>query len=606
MPKFLNKFDEGGKTARFPFLVLAVSILLTVGVTYNFYQSAKNKDLIRFTNEVNRIQTAIEGKINLYIALLKGGRGFIESNREITRQNFTDYVKSLELDKNYTGVQGIGYAKVVFADEQSALIEKMQSEGYADFRIFPVSEKNYYEVITYLEPLDKQNQKAIGYDMSAEPNRREALDRARDSGEAASSAKVKLLQENETDAQPGFLIYLPIYKNGDTPALVEERRKNIIGFIYSPFRAAKFLNEIQASLAAAEIGLKIYDGESKAENLMAQTANLKEATSENQTGEKYAAQNEIDVAGRKWIVEYSASQVFAAQSSIGWTPLIFAIGTIFSFLLFGMTYWETSARLKLQKVAAELFGLEKQKQGLLEKEQRARQSAEQANKTKDEFIAVVSHELKTPLNAIAGWTRILNAEEISDNTKNLALEKIEKNLRSQAKLVEDLLEYSQIVSGTINFQGKDVCFSDVFENTFAEIEPAAQEKHIELLKNNYLKEHCVLGDEDKIKIVIHNLLSNAVKFTHSGGQIVAAVSESEGLIEMIIKDNGKGINPEFLPYIFDRFTQADTSTTRSSGGLGLGLTISNHIIKLHNGTIEAASEGEGKGTIFTVKVPLKV
>jgi signal transduction histidine kinase len=270
-----------------------------------------------------------------------------------------------------------------------------------------------------------------------------------------------------------------------------------------------------------------------------------------------------------------------------------------------MTYWETSARIKLQTTAAELFELEKQKQGLLEKEQKARLTAEQANNTKDEFIAVVSHELRTPLNSIAGWARILRTEDLSDNTKKLALEKIEKNLRSQTKLVEELLDYSQIVSRTIRFEGNEFNFSDVFENTFSEIQPTAQEKNIEFIKDNQLNGHQILGDEDKIKLVIYNLLTNAVKFTHSGGKVESAVMENNGAIQMIIRDNGKGITQEFLPHIFDRFTQADTSITRSSGGLGLGLTISNHIIKLHNGTIEANSEGIGKGSVFTVKVPLK-
>ena len=604
MPKFWDKFDEGNKIARFPFLVLAVSILLTVGITYNFYQSAKTKDSIRFNTEVNRIQSAIEGKINLYIALLKGGRGFVESNREITRQDFADYVKSLELEKNYTGLQGIGYAKVISDVERAGLIEKMKSEGYTDFKIFPEIEKQSYQVITYLEPFDERNRKAIGFDMSSDPRRREASDRARDTGEAASSAKVKLIQESEIDTQAGFLIYLPIYKTDGLSNAIEERRKNITGFIYSPFRATTFLNEIQNG-NSADIALRIYDGEPNAENLLAQTADIQNTASVNQIEESYAARNEINIAGRKWVVEYNSSPAFSAQSSIGWTPLIFIIGTIFSFLLFGMTYWEASARLKLQRTAAELFGLEQQKQGLLEKEQKARLSAEQANKTKDEFIAVVSHELRTPLNAIAGWARILKTEDLSENTRNLALEKIDKNLRSQTRLVEDLLDYSQIVSGTVNVEGKDVRFSNVFENTFSEIEPAAKEKRIELLKDNRLDDHLILGDEDKIKIVIHNLLSNAVKFTHSGGRIEAAVLENNKTIKMIIKDNGKGISSEFLPHIFDRFTQADTSSTRSSGGLGLGLTISSHIVKLHHGTIEADSEGEGKGAVFTVKLPLK-
>ena len=604
MPKFLDKFDEGSKTARFPFVVLAVSILLTVGVAYIFYQSAKTKDSIRFANEVNRTQLAIESKLNLYIALLKGGRGFIESNQEINRQNFYDYVKRLELEKNYTGVQGIGYTKVVPASERTALIERMKSDGYANFNIFPESEKQSYQVVIYLEPSDERNQKAIGFDMSSEQNRRETLDLARDSGEAASSAKVNLVQETEVNPQAGFLIYLPIYKNGTLPATVDERRKNIVGFIHSPFRADSFLSEIQNG-QSSDVALRIYDGDPKAENLLTQNLGNQTAVSSNQIEESYKLQKELNVAGRKWIVVYDSLPAFAAQSSIGWSPLIFIIGTIFSLLLFGLTYWETSARIKLQTTAAELFGLEQQKQGLLEKEQKARLSAEQANKTKDEFIAVVSHELRTPLNAIAGWTRILKTEDLSENTKNLALEKIDKNLRSQARLVEELLDYSQIVSGAINMEGKDVYFSDVFENTFSEIEPSAQEKSVEFLKDNHLDRHMVLGDEDKIKIVIHNLLTNAVKFTHSGGRVEAALSESDGAIQMTVKDNGKGITPDFLPHIFDRFTQADASTTRSSGGLGLGLTISNHIVKLHNGTIEASSEGEGKGSVFTVKVPMK-
>lgn len=584
-------------------MVLAVSILLTIGISYIFYQSSRNKDSIRFSNEVNRLQLSIENKINLYIALLKGGRGFIESNRAITRQTFAEYVKSLDLGKNYTGVQGIGYAKVVPAGERAALFEKMQSEGYADFQIFPAAEKDAYYVTTYLEPSDERNQKAIGFDMSSEVGRSEALDRARDSGNAATSAGLTLLQKSEGDTEREFIISLPIYKDGKLPASLAERKNNIVGYIYSPFSAVNFLNEIQNVKIASDISLKIYDGEPNAENLLAQSTDRQSVASRNQIEENYRAQKEIEVAGRKWFVEYNSLPEFAAQSSLGWSPLIFIIGMVFSFLFFGMTYWEASARIKLQSTAADLFEAEQQKQSLLEKEQAARLSAEQANRTKDEFIAVVSHELRTPLNAIAGWTRILRTEGLSENTEKLALEKIDKNLRLQTKIVEELLDYSQIVSGTIKLEGQEINFSDVFENTFSEIEPTAREKSIEFLKDNQLNGHLVLGDEDKIKIVIHNLLTNAVKFTHSGGKIETAVLENDGAIQLIVKDNGRGIATDFLPHIFDRFTQADASSTRNSGGLGLGLTISNHIIKLHNGKIEAHSEGTGKGATFTVSVP---
>ena len=583
--------------------MLAVSILLTLGITYIFFQSARNKDSIRFSNEVNRLQLTVENKINLYVALLKGGRGFIESNRVINRENFAEYVESLDLGKNYAGVQGIGYAKVVGADERVALTEKMKSEGYDNFQIFPATEKDSYRISVYLEPFNERSQKAVGFDMSSETSRREALDRARDSGDAASSGKVTLIQENEVELQPGFLIYLPIYKDGKLPATVAERNRNLTGYIYSPFHAKDFLSEVQNENSTSDVLLKIFDGEPDANNLLAQNADFQNETSQNQIEESYAAQREISVAGRKWIIQYNSLPAFAAQSSLGWSPLIFIIGTLFSFSLFGMTYWEASARIKLQATAADLFETEQQKQGLLEKEQSARLSAEQANKTKDEFIAVVSHELRTPLNAIAGWMAILKTAQLSENTKKLALEKIEKNLRSQTKLVEDLLDYSQIVSGTIKLKDREVNFSDIFENTFSEIEPTAQEKSIEFLKDNQLNGHLVLGDEDKIKIVIHNLLTNAVKFTHSGGKVETALTESDGAIEMVIKDNGKGISPDFLPFIFDRFTQADASSTRNSGGLGLGLTISHHIVKLHNGEIKVSSDGMGKGTTLTVTVP---
>ncbi len=585
--------------------MLAVSIFLTIGITYSFYQSAKNKDALRFNSEVKRIHLAIENKINLYVALLKGGRGFFESDNEITRADFAEFVKSLELQENYAGAQGIGYAKVVKSAESEALIKKMRDEGYSNFDFPSAGGKNSFDIVAYFEPMTERNQKEIGLDLDSEPRRHEALEKARDSGEAASSAKINLSQDATDGDNAGFLIVLPIYKNRKLPATLEEREKNIVGYIYSPFRASDFLTEIHTDKFASDIALKIFDEQASAENLLAQTGGAENSSVADGMNENYTAQNDLSVAGRKWIIRYDSMPAFIAQSSLGWTPFIFLAGILGSFLLFGMTYWETSARIKLQKIAAELSESEKQKQSLLENEQMARLSAEQANNTKDEFISVVSHELRTPLNSIAGWIRILKTDDLADNTKKLALEKIEKNLRSQTNLVEQLLDYSQIVAGTFSLEGKDVNFSEVFENVFSEIEFAAREKSIEFLKSNFLNGHLVLGDGDKIKLAIHHILINAVKFTQSGGKIETSVLERDGAINLMVKDNGIGISPEFLPRVFERFTQADSSTTRSSGGLGLGLTISNHIIRLHRGTIEALSEGVGKGSKFTIKVPVK-
>lgn len=588
---------------KLPYLVLATLILSTIGVTYLYYQSARSKDFIRFNNEVNRVHTALETKIGLYIALLRSGRGYIESRNDLTKEGFANFVKSLELEKNYVGVQGIGYSIVIQPDEREALAARMKAAGYPNFKIFPDNERNSYQPIIYLEPDNQKNKAAIGYDMSTEETRRAAIERARDMGKAAATGKVVLVQEIDAQKQFGFLIYLPVYKEGIIPETVEERREKIQGYVYSPFRANNFLNEIQQMTNTGGIGVTIYDAAANPESIMAQTSSVSDNFFVPQIGEDFSMQNQMDVAGRNWIVEYNSLPSFAEQSSVNWTPLIFLSGTAFSFLLFGMTYWESSARAKLQTVAAELFESEKQKRRLLLKEQEARKVAETANQAKDEFISVVSHELRTPLNAIAGWTRILKTGDLPEIKRNLALEKIEKNLRQQTALVDDLLGYTQMISDKTDFEKKEVVFSELFEDVCESIKPQAQEKGIKLYKNNNLNGSKVIGDEEKLKILIDNLLSNAVKFTPKGGTVNAELEKQGNQVQLVVKDDGIGIDSEFMPHLFERFQQADSSITRRHGGLGLGLAISKHIVTLHNGTIEAHSEGAGKGSVFVVKLP---
>jgi signal transduction histidine kinase len=592
------------ESVKFPYYVLFFSILLTIGATILFYQSAKSKDDIRFLNNVNRVRFSLENRLGLYVALLKAGRGFIQSSNDLDRQKFKNFVESLELEKNYYGAQGIGYSKTVRGSEREQFVALVKARGFSNFKIFPESERSVYQPIVYIEPFNERNRQALGFDMSSDENRSTAMERARDRAMASATGKIVLLQETNEDRQFGFLIYLPIYQNSEEPPTIEERQNTLQGYIYSPFRAKNFLKDVQDNAGTTDIIIKIYDGDPAAENLLAQTDNPGRQFVPGQISADYSTQNEIEVGGRKWTIEYSSLPSFATQSSINWTPLIFLCGVIFSLLLFGMTYWEAATRAKLQETADELTVSEQQIQGLLEKEQTARRLAESANATKDEFISVVSHELRTPLNAIAGWTRILKSDDLSGNTKGLALQKIEKNLRLQTTLVEDLLSYSQLVSSNENLERKEIDCSEIFESVYREFEKVAQKKGITITKENNLTGQKILGDPDKIKILIVNLLSNALKFTPSEGRINAALKVKDGCLEIKIEDSGRGINPDFLPHIFDRFSQYDSSTTRKFGGLGLGLAVSEHIVKLHNGTIEAKSEGEGKGSTFWVKLPV--
>lgn len=599
-------FDDGNKLVKLPHLVLFITLILTLGVTFLFYRNAVSRDYIRFKNSTTRIEETLKNRIDLQIALLQSTRAFVDTTENLNRKKFKTFVDSLELKKNYVGVIGIGFNKFVPANQKESLKNQLKTEYSADIKIFPEGEREFYSVVIYFEPLEDIFQQFIGYDMLTDESRRQAILRARDTSTASATNNTILLVDRETSRQSGFLIFLPVYKSATEPLTVEERRKNIIGFVYSPFRAKEFLDAAIGENSFPEVEFKLYDDSVKEENLLAQTdsARNRNLADESENKGLYGT-SLIKVGGRNWILEYSPTNEFIKNSNNRLTPTIFIVGVVFSILLFIITNSQIKSRRKLKKIAVDLLEVEQEKQILYENEQRARRIAEQANQTKDEFIASVSHELRTPLNAIAGWARILKSENLSDQTREMALEKIEKSLRLQTKLVEDLLSFSEIISGKVNLENETFSFSDVFENVVSEYEPKANEKEIEFIKINRLDGQKTLGDRQKIKMVIENLISNAIKFTHSGGKIETEVFEEEDKICLKIKDNGSGINREFLPHIFDRFRQEDASSTKFYGGLGLGLAISSHIVKLHNGTIEAQSEGSEKGAIFTVKLPVQ-
>ncbi|HEY9669916.1 MAG TPA: response regulator [Waterburya sp.] len=238
-------------------------------------------------------------------------------------------------------------------------------------------------------------------------------------------------------------------------------------------------------------------------------------------------------------------------------------------------------------------------------EQVARKEAEAANRMKDEFLATLSHELRTPLNSVLGWARLLRTRSFDATTMERALETIERNAQAQAQLIEDILDVSRIIRGKLNLNLRPIHLKPVIEAAVEALRPSAEAKSLQL--EYYLEASIerVIGDPDRLQQIVWNLLSNAIKFTPEGGTIEVRTLKAGLQAQIQVKDTGIGIKPEFLPYVFDRFRQADSSTTRSHGGLGLGLAIVRHLIQLHQGKVYADSEGEGKGATFTVELPLE-
>jgi signal transduction histidine kinase len=240
---------------------------------------------------------------------------------------------------------------------------------------------------------------------------------------------------------------------------------------------------------------------------------------------------------------------------------------------------------------------------LLARERNARKEAETANRTKDEFLATVSHELRTPLNAISGWVQILRKKEFDPAFIANGLEIIERNVKIQVKIIEDILDVSRIVTGKLSLNVTTVDLGPIIEAALESVRLAADAKGIKISRTLDARAGSVSGDPGRLQQVIWNLVSNAIKFTPKGGAIDVRLSRVDSQAEIRVSDNGKGISPEFLPYVFERFRQADSTSARQHSGLGLGLAIVRHLVEMHGGTVHASSEGEGKGATFIVRIP---
>lgn len=263
------------------------------------------------------------------------------------------------------------------------------------------------------------------------------------------------------------------------------------------------------------------------------------------------------------------------------------------------------ANEELKKEIAVRQWAEEERARLLVREQELRRQAEDANRMKDEFLATLSHELRTPLNAMLGWAQVLRLGKLDGPAAARALETIERNARAQAQLIADLLDVSRIITGKLRLDVQPVELRRIIEAALDGVRPGADAKGIVLDVSLDPLTSPVIGDADRLQQVVWNLLSNAIKFTSAGGSVQVRLQQRGDSAEVRVADTGLGIRPDFLPYVFDRFRQAESTITRSHGGLGLGLSIVRHLVELHGGGVSVDSEGEGKGAAFTVRLPVR-
>lgn len=901
------------RRALLPFFVLLTCLLGTVLFAYTIWRNGKGKDQVRFKNAVQKISNNIQNRLDTYIALTHSASGLFAASHEVEFDEFERFVQHLQLREKYPGVQGIGYLPRVQADQRNKLLEVLAKQGLKNFHIFPDYDRPEYYPIIYLEPLDRRNQVAVGYDMFTEPVRREAMERARDTGQPAASGRVTLVQEIDAEKQYGFLIYTSLYDKDPAPATVEGRRAALIGFVYSPYRAGDLLKEIMDGRNDEAIDFAVFDGTvPSADNQLFTSPN---AVTARPTG--FVTSSTLAIAGRPWTLTFSARPEFELSSSRKVTPYVLVAGSFFSFLLFFLIRAQVMAGSATEQSATELRGserrlrrtlrdreqtekalrdseeryrelvenandiiytldlqgnvisvnkageaitgfsrdellnqnlaqlltdesvaigrqmLEKKLDGeqrtnyevdaiakdghlitleinsrlmtqdgkafciqgvardiskrrkaeealreadqralveyerlleriaglaqtvgmardletiyrglrefalvsvpcdgffvslydpnrdvrtatyawgdnqevdvselppmpitaegpnsravrtgevvitddymkaprshpvvvvgpenglrpqsslaapmavmgriigtievqsykrsayvqehvtairmasnlaavaienmrLLDQESSARADAEESNRLKDEFLATVSHELRTPLTAILGWSRMLETG-LDEATATRAIETIRRNAKSQSQIIDDILDVSRIITGNLYLELQPLELAPIIEAAANVVRPTAEAKGISIEIEQDSQPTLVPGDTNRLQQVVWNLLSNAIKFTPSGGVVKISVHHSETDATITVSDNGQGITPEFLPFVFDRFRQADSTTTRRHGGLGLGLAIVRHLVEIHGGSVSAESDGKNHGATFIVKLPI--
>jgi PAS domain S-box-containing protein len=345
-----------------PYWVLISSLLLTAAVTYAAANAIESKDRLRFDLAVQRTSAAIKNRLETYIAMLLSGTGLFAANEDVNRDKFHAFVDRLDLQRRYPGIQGIGYSVRMRPEERAEVMARQQAQGYADFNIRPAHDRPEYHAIIYLEPLDRRNKAAIGYDMFSEKVRREAMERSRDGGLPAMSGRVTLVQEIDEQKQAGFLIYVPIYDKGMPHETAEQRQAALKGFVYSPFRADDLLHGILSSEVVPIIDFWVYDGSSAEQNLL----HASNPNRRSPSASPLHAVSTIDVAGRSWTLVASAQQSLYAASARGAIPYIALGGLLISALLFTVTRSQVRARSLAEQSAAEL----KQSEAALRKSER--------------------------------------------------------------------------------------------------------------------------------------------------------------------------------------------------------------------------------------------
>lgn len=699
-------------------LILIVGLVLTFVSTVLLKQDEEVQEKNEFSLICREIRTKIERRLNSHALLLRNGASFFAASDSVSREEWKLYIANSRLERDLPGIEGVGYSCIIQKDQLEEHIEKVRKEGFADYTIKPEGDREIYTSILYIEPFSGRNLRAFGFDMFSEPVRRKAMERARDRDMPSLSGKVILVQESGEDLQPGTLMYVPVYHHGMPVRTVEQRRKAIVGWVYSPYRMNDLMEGMLGRWDSTEfnrIHLKIYDDESMAENTLLFDSQHNSARQEDNQS-KITNTIPLDFYGQRWILNFSQLEGSPSYFSIT-VVIVFVSGVLISFLLFALYLALSKARRRMRlsdKLASQLKESEEKHRALIEnategiyvvqnghiafanraceaitgipynemiglrikefldteesekltqqhdqlivgearrihseipiknrlgeykwllinsaqimwngtaatlhlatdvtQRKKAEEEISQKNEelenlnaTKDKFFSIIAHDLRSPFNSLLGLTELLSSglSQMSMIDIQPMVDSIHKSTNSLYRLLENLLQWSQIQSGTIPFDPKPVFLQSVLHESVEVTKESAMLKEIEisLAVDEQLQ---VFADSNMLQTVLRNLISNAVKFTPKGGKItISALSLKDRQVEISVADTGIGINQTMIANLFRIDVKTNRMGTEKEPSSGLGLLLCKEFVEKQGGQIWVDSE-VGKGSVFHFTIP---
>lgn len=561
--------------------IVAILVLLSgLGATlyywHNLRSSVKADMDIAYTRNVKTLGTVSASRIQLYENFLRGSAGLFTIHSNTTQQDWDTYHQPYDIRQKYPDIQGIGVSRYLTKDQVPAFLERRAAQGDTDYKIFPAGDRDVYVPVTFNARYTGNNGKARGYDGYTDPVRRKAMDEAIRTGQPAMSGVVNLVSGARPD-RSSFILYLPFFRNGlphDTP---EQRRANLLGFTYITVDIQALFDDVIKDGQSPYIGVRIYDADN---SKLAYQSKQYQLISEQKGSRINSSTSEL--YGHKWRIVFAASPEIISARERQLPDQALWRGLLTCVFFAGLVWYLITDRERKY----------------------ARQKQQEVQTAKDDLLSLASHQLRTPATVVKQYVGMLlqgYGGQLSSQQVDMLSNAYESNER-QLEIINQLLYVARLDAGRITLHKEKVDITRLMRAVAKDQTEAIKLRRHKVQFGIPRRSLMASVDPHYVRMVLENLLTNAIKYTPEGGVITLGLSRQGDMIEISVTDNGVGISPEVQANVFDKFTRIENELSTDVNGSGVGLYLTEQIVRLHEGTIEVEST-PGKGSTFIVRLP---